>query len=206
MSERFEKEKYLVSELFEKYQDIISTTRWKLFNGLGYELGKDGLLFYKPYFSSADIISQQFINEKIHQANDIIEKLSLIKEEIETLSELNNEQKEVLLGIIKEQIWWLQYNSHAIYIEAEKAWFQLPQEEIEFHNKEKLILEKSMYGPRIIEISYRSENVAKKLDQLFSDKKEESLTKEEKTFWKSSIMTKLQPYLEKGGISSGGGW
>ena len=196
MNEIISRNQLSIPELFEKYQDLISDTRTKLFSGLGYELGKDGLLFYKPYFSSADTISQQLIDEKVHQAEEIIKNLSSIKEEIWTLSELNNEQKEVLLGLIHRQIQWLQYNAHAIYIEAEKAWLQLSSEEIELHNREKLLLEDEMYGDRITDIPYRCENVAKKLHQLFDDKKEGALTEEEKGFWEQSIMSKLQPYTE----------
>jgi hypothetical protein len=81
---------------------------------------------------------------------------------------LNNEQKELLTKVIHKEITLLQYHSHAMYIEAEKAGYQQDPNQISFHSQEKLKLEEELYGHSLLEIPYRASNVAQKLNDLYA--------------------------------------
>ncbi|MDR2416228.1 MAG: hypothetical protein LBD75_06615 [Candidatus Peribacteria bacterium] len=94
-----------VSDVFSSYTSLITHTRGNLFEGLGYETVKNDHLYNKAYFSSTEVIDEKNILEKISKAQKIIQNLSTLKGKIDSIEVLNDEQKQVLQGMIQKNIW-----------------------------------------------------------------------------------------------------
>lgn len=175
-----------IIEHFEHYKGLISQTRGNLFNSVGYEV--TDTIFNKAYFSSKDILSYEFIEGKISSANAIIKNLEAIKYNIGETTIFNTAQKKLLQEKIQKHILELQYHQHAIYLEAEKAGLVITDQEREFHNQEKCLIEQQLYGPSILERPERLEKVGEKLRELF-EKSKDKLSAEDQDFWNSEVLS-----------------
>jgi len=173
-------------EILDKYNDIIESIKWLLFEWLWYEK-KDDLIYNKAYFSIWENISHDSIAEKVKQASEKIDKLVKVQEELENEILLNWAQKQLINKRISSVINNLEYHKNAIYIEAQKAWFSLTQEEIEKYNTKKLEIEQKLYWNPITKLEFRKNKVLEKLQKLYWKFPQKNLTDDEKLFWKTAI-------------------
>ncbi len=173
-------------EILDKYNDIIESIKWLLFEWLWYEK-KDDIIYNKAYFSIWEYISYDSIAEKVKQASEKIDKLVKVQEELENETLLNWAQKQLINKRIVSVINNLEYHKNAIYIEAQKAWFSLTQEEIEKYNTKKLEIEQKLYWNPITKLDYRKNKVLEKLQELYWKFPLKNLTDDEKSFWNAKI-------------------
>lgn len=176
---------------FNQLNNSINNTADNLFSVLWYESTAQWL-FNKAYFSSTDTISDTLLASLSQKAQYQIDELNIIIHDIHNISALNTAQKDLFLKRIEKAILKLQYHQHAMYLEAEKAWFSLDEKEKFYHNQEKLRIEEALYGPSILFRPERMEQIGKKLYQLFEGNKHK-LSWEDQLFWEKHILSHFTP-------------
>ncbi|PZM87262.1 MAG: hypothetical protein DLD55_02340 [candidate division SR1 bacterium] len=177
-------------EVFNSLNDRIEEVTKDLFSTLGYDIVGEKI-FNKAYFSSKDSISYDSLTRLCALADEKIAALHSLSEEIQKIEVLNLVQKDLFLKRIEKAILNFQYHQHAMYLEAEKAGFAITDEEREFHNKEKLLLEEKLYGPSLLHRPERLKKVGEKLYELYEQKKI-GLSSEDQSFWEEKILSHFE--------------
>lgn len=177
-------------EVFNSLNDRIEEVTKDLFSTLGYDIVWEKI-FNKAYFSSKDSISYDSLTRLCALADEKIAALHSLSEEIQKIEVLNLVQKDLFLKRIEKAILNFQYHQHAMYLEAEKAGFAITDEEREFHNKEKLLLEEKLYWPSLLHRPERLKKVGEKLYELYEQKKI-WLSSEDQSFWEEKILSHFE--------------
>lgn len=190
-------EKQNTQGVFNYLNEKIANISDNLFSTLGYEAAGN-LVFNKAYFSSSEKISYDSLQKLSDQAQEKIDQLTTLAEEIQNLPLLNQVQKDLFLKRIEKSRLEMCYHQHAMYLEAEKAGFHLTTSEKTFHNQEKMKIEKLLYGPSILERPERLAKVWEKLSELFEEKKSQ-LSTEEQEFFQNKVLSFFEnkPHKEK---------
>ena len=175
--------------IIDKYNSLIEKTKGMLFAWLWYE--QEWKLFYnKAYFNAWQKITEQYIHNQIEKSGTLIQELDTIRTQVESESLLNDAQKNLITSFIQRNILSTQYHQHAIYIEAEKAWYPLSNKDRKHHRQEILQIEDILYGKDITQLGERTDSIINKFHQLYLQNAKE-LTSKEKQIWEENILQKF---------------
>lgn len=174
-------------EVFNSLNDRIEELTKDLFSTLGYDIVWEKI-FNKAYFNSKDSISYDSLTRLCALADEKIAALTNLSKEIREIEALNIVQKDLFLKRIEKAIFNLKYHQHAMYLEAEKSGFAITDQERVFHNKEKLLLEETLYWPSLLHRPERLKKVGDKLYALYEQKKT-WLSTDDQIFWQERILS-----------------
>ncbi len=159
-----------------------------------YVKNDDNTFTNKKFFSQKQKITKLDIEEIINEFNTRLEELKKQKKLLIHDKNISNTEKNFLLNNINFK--WLKFIllKNSIYLEAEKAWYDLEENDRKKYLRRVNILQDVIYWPEISSDKTIENNIINHLSELyykFSDK----LTDEEKTLF-VDILKKHNPNFE----------
>lgn len=152
--------------LINKLKNWFSWPMWWIFR----YIKESDCLLNTNFFLENININQQIINEKISIFNERINKIKNIKEEIENF-EISKIEKKFLINALDILELKFELFKESIYLEAEKAWFELSNNDRKIFLDEVNRIQDLIYGPEISSVESEKAEILNLLSNIFKENK-----------------------------------